>query len=114
MAAQEVGHTDRLAAGADAIGQQGGLRQGHDERRRNACFGSGLEMAHGLDAGAGACFWQSRTGTARASSTQIIVLEDCLNSTSKFKFELCHSLTQASQAGWLANEQQHHRGSHSW
>jgi len=73
MAAEE-GHTERLAAGAGAIGQ-GGLRQGHDERRRNACFRTGLERVHGLDAGGGACFWQSRAGTARASSTQLQVLE---------------------------------------
>ena len=62
----------RLAACRGALGQ-GGLRQGHDERRRNACFGGGLERAHGLDVGGGACFWQSRTGTARSSITHIIV-----------------------------------------
>ncbi len=68
MAAEE-GQTERLAAGAGA--GKGGLRQGHDERRHNGRFGGGLERAHGLYAGAGACFCQSPTGTAPASSTQI-------------------------------------------
>jgi hypothetical protein len=65
MSAQE-GHTEQLAAGTGA--DQGGLRQGHDEQRRNACFRGGLETAHGHDAGAGECFRQSRTGTNNSTS----------------------------------------------
>ena len=84
LLADQERHNERLAAGAGTIG----LAQGHDERRRNACLGGGWERAHGLDAGAGACFWQTRAGTARASSTQLLVLEYWLNFTSKFKFKL--------------------------
>ena len=45
-----------------------------DERRRNACFGGGLEWAHGLGAGAGESFWQSRQGTPRATYNSTRVL----------------------------------------
>ncbi len=83
----------------------GGSRQGHDERRRNACFGGGLERAVAWKGRTESMqvlvqvFGKSRTGTARARSTQIIKLEYWLiNFTSKFEFGLCHSPQ-------LANEQ---------
>ena len=94
------GRAHRLAAGAGAIGQ-GGLRQGHDERRRNACFRVGLERVHGLDAGGGACFRQSRAGTARANITHIIELGYWLYCALKFEYELCHSPQLARPAGYL-------------
>ena len=59
----------RFASGGGAIGQRG-LRQDHDEQRRNACFRGGLETAHGHDAGAGEGFRHSRTGTN--SSTRVM------------------------------------------
>ena len=99
LLADQERHNERLAAGAGTIGQ-GGVRQGHDERRRNACFGGGWERSHGLDAGGGACFWQSRAGTARASITHIIVLGPWLYCALKFEYELCHSRQLARPAGY--------------
>ena len=93
------GRAHRLAAGAGAIGQ-GGLRQGHGKRRRNACLRVGLKRVHGLDAGGGACFRQSRAGTARANITHIIELGYWLYCALKFEYELCHSRQLARPAGY--------------
>jgi hypothetical protein len=59
MAAQE-GHTDSLQVLVQSEAD-------FDKATTNACFGGGLERAHGFDAGGGARSLQSRTGTSRAS-----------------------------------------------